>query len=165
MNESITPTTSHFSPAASLATIGVKLRQLDLFGPICQQVQIKQKTIKHTPIDKLMDAFISRLAGVHGLIEINARLQADLALQRAFGRAACAEQSVVQEALDACTTEHVGQLQHALDEIYQSHSQDVQHNYQASYQRLDVDRSGMPCGPKAAFATRGYFAGHNLRQE
>ena len=35
----------------------------------------------------------------------------------------------------------------------------VQHDYQASYQLLDVDRSGMPCGPKAAFATRGYFAG------
>jgi hypothetical protein len=73
MNESITTTTNHLSPAASLAARGVKMRQLDLFGPIGKQVQIKQKTIKHTPLDKLMDAFISLLAGTHGLIEINTR--------------------------------------------------------------------------------------------
>lgn len=159
MNESITPTTSHFSPAASLAAIGVKLRQLDLFGPIKARVQIKQKTIKHTPIDKLMDAFISLLAGAHGLVEINTRLRADVGLQQSFGRTACAEQSVVQETLSACSTENVTQLHQALDEIYRTHSQGFRHDYQASFQLLDVDLTGLPCGPKAAFATKGYFAG------
>jgi hypothetical protein len=97
MNESITPTTNHFSPAASLAALGVKLSQLDLFGPIRTEVQIGQKTVKHTPVDKLYDAFISLLAGAHGLVEMNTRLRTDPALQHAFGRQACAEQSVVQE--------------------------------------------------------------------
>src|SRR6266699_7307863 len=81
MNQSITPTTNHFSPAASLAAIGVKVNQLDLFGPIRTHVHIKQKTVKHTPTDKLSDAFISLLAGAHGLVEINTRLRADLALR------------------------------------------------------------------------------------
>src|SRR5438067_1713677 len=107
MNESTVPTTKHFSPAASLAAIGVKLSQLDLFGPIRTQMKIKQKTVKHTPIDKLVDAFISLLARAHGLVEINTRLRTDIGLQRAFGRSACAEQSVVQEALDACSAENV----------------------------------------------------------
>src|SRR5258708_1991360 len=102
MNESITGTTNHFSPTASLAAIGVKLSQLNLFGPIRTTVQIRQKTIKHTPTDKLYDAFSSRLSGAHGLVEINTRLRADPALQKAFGRSACAEQSVVQETLSAC---------------------------------------------------------------
>jgi hypothetical protein len=159
MNESITQSTNHFSPAASLAAIGVKLSQLDLFSPIRTRVQIQQKTIKYTPIDKLMDAFISLLAGAHGLVEINTRLRADPGLQHAFGRAACAEQSVVQETLSACTAENVLQLHQALDEIYRSHSQGFRHDYQARFQLLDVDLTGMPCGPKAAFATRGYFAG------
>jgi len=159
MNESITPTTNHFTACATLAAIGAKLRQLDLFGPIRTRVQIRQKTVKHTPIDKLSDAFISLLAGAHGLVEINTRLRADPGLQRAFGRTACAEQSVVQETLSACTPENVVQLHQALDEIYRSHSQGFQHNYQAAFQLLDVDLTGMPCGPKAAFATRGYFAG------
>ncbi len=121
MNESITATTNHFSPAAFLAAIGVKLSQLDLFDPIRTTVQIRQKTIKHTPVDKLYDAFISRLSGAHGLVEINTRLRTDPARPQAFGRSACAEQSVVQQTLDACTTENVTQLQHALDEIYRQH--------------------------------------------
>jgi hypothetical protein len=135
-----------------LAALGVKLSHLDLCGPIRTQVQIRQKTVKHTPTDKLYDAFISLLAGAHGLVEINTRLRADPALQQAFGRSACAEQSVVQETLDACTAENVGQLEQALDVIYRQYSQGSAHDYQASFQLLDVDMSGLPCGPKAAFA-------------
>src|SRR5438477_11628968 len=112
MNES---TTKHFTGCASLAAVGVKLRQLDVFGPIRQSVRIAQKTVKHTPIDKVYDAFISLLAGAHGLVEINTRLRADLALQAAFGRSRCAEQSVVQETLAACTAETVVQMEQALD--------------------------------------------------
>jgi hypothetical protein len=164
MNESITLTTKHFSPTASLAAIGVKVRQLDLFGPIRTQVQIWQKTVTHTPADKLHDAFISLLAGAQGLVEINTRLRTDPGLQRAFGRSACAEQSVVQETLDACTAENVTQLQQALDEIFRAHSQSAHHDYQVRFLLLDVDMSGLPCGPKAAFATKGYFAGQYHRR-
>jgi hypothetical protein len=164
MNECITNQTQHFTGCASLAAIGVKLSQLNLFGPIRTTVQIRQKTIKHTPVDKLYDAFISLLAGAHGLVEINTRLRTDPALQKAFGRSACAEQSVVQETLDACTVENVSEMQRSLDEIYRSHSQGFRHDYQASLQLLDVDMSGLPCGPKAAFATKGYFAGQYHRR-
>src|SRR5947208_13502825 len=164
MDESTTQTTRHFSPRASLAAIGVKLRQLDLFEPIRKQVRIAQKTVKHSPPDKLYDAFISMLAGAHGLVEINTRLRADSALQHAFGRTRCAEQSVVQDTLNACTAENVEQMEQALDAIYRQHSQGYQHNYQASFQVLDVDLSGLPCGPKAAFATKGYFAKQRNRR-
>lgn len=138
MSESITATTKHFSPAASLAALGAKLNQLNLFDPIRTNVQIKQKTVKHTPTEKLYDAFISLLSGAHGLVEINTRLRADPALQHAFGRQACAEQSVVQETLNACTQENVVQMQQALDCIYQHHGQAVQHDYAVGFQLLDV---------------------------
>ena len=164
MNESTTLTTKQFSGCASLAALGVKLRELKLFEPIEQGVQIAQKTVKHTPADKLIDALISMLAGAHGLVEINTRLRADGALQRAFGRSRCAEQSVVQDTLNASTTENVEQMEHALDTIYRRHSQGYQHDYQASFQVLDVDMSGLPCGPTAAFATKGYFAKQRNRR-
>jgi len=86
MNEATTKTTCHFSSCASLAAIGVTLRQRDLFGPIRKLVRIGQKTVKHTPHDKLYDALMAMLAGAHGLVEINSRLRADVALQEAFGR-------------------------------------------------------------------------------
>ncbi len=164
MNEYSTKATKHFTGCASLAAVGVKLRQLDLFGPIRQSVQIAQKTVKHTPIEKLYDAFISRLPGAHGLVEINTRLRADPALQTAFGRSRCAEQSVVQETLDACTAENVKQMEQAMDSIYRQHSQGYRHAYAQQYQILDVDMSGMPCGPKAAFASKGYFAKQRNRR-
>jgi len=164
MNESTTHTTKQFTGCASLAALGVKLRELKLFEPIEQRVQIAQKTIKDRPSDKLSDAFISMLAGAHGLVEINTRLRADAALQRAFGRSRCAEQSVVQDTLNACTAENVEQMEQALDAIYRQHSQGAQHDYQASFQVLDVDMSGLPCGPKAAFATKGYTASQRNRR-
>src|SRR5438270_7650338 len=161
MNES---TTKHFTGCASLAAVGVKLRQLDVFGPIRQTVRIGQKTVKHTPIDKVYDAFISRLSGAHGLVEINTRLRSDPALQAAFGRSRCAEQSVVQETLDHCTAENVRQMEQALDTISRQHSQGYRHDYATQYQILDVDMSGMPCGKKAAFESLGYFAKQRNRR-
>src|SRR2546427_2100561 len=164
MNESTTPLIKQFTGCATLAAIGIKLRELKVFQPIKQSVQIAQKTIKDSPTDKLYDAFISILAGAHGLVEINTRLRADVGLQRAFGRRRCAEQSVVQDTLNACTAENVQQMEQAIDSMYRQQSQGYQHNYQASFEVLDVDMSGLPCGPKAAFATKGYFATQRNRR-
>src|SRR6266581_6815306 len=164
MNESTTKTTRHFTGCASLAAIGVKLRQLGVFDPIRKTVRIAQKTVKHTPTDKLYDGLIAMLAGAHGLVEINTRLRSDPALQAAFGRSGCAEQSVVQETLDACTAENVRQMEQALESIYHQHSQAYQHNYRKDWQVLDVDMSGMPCGKQAAFASKGYFAKQRNRR-
>ena len=164
MNECITKTTSHFSACASLAAIGLKIKELDLLGPIGRLVQIKQKTVKYCPSDKLTDAFITMLAGAHGLVEINTRLKSDPALQVAFGRKGCADQSVVQQTLNSCTAENVTQMEQAFTEIYRQHSRGYSHNYQTDWQVLDIDMSGMPCGPKAAFATKGYFAKQRNRR-
>jgi hypothetical protein len=164
MNESTTVTTKQFTSCASLAALGIKLRDLKVFDPIEQTVQIVQKTIKESPSDKLYDALSSRLSGAHGLVEINSRLRADAALQRAFGRSRCAEQSVVQDPLNACTAQNVEQMEQAMDMIYRQHSQGSQHEYQADSQVLDVDMSGLPCGPKAAFATKGYQASQRNRR-
>jgi len=104
------------------------------------------------------------LAGAHGLVEINKRVKADVGLQRAFGRTGCAEQSVVQDTLDACTAENVRQMEQALTTIFRRHSQSYRHDYQLHWQMLDVDMTGRPCGKKAAFASKGYFAKQRNRR-
>lgn len=150
-----------FTARAPLAAIGLKLRSLKIFDVISRHVQIKQKTIKHTPPEKLQDAFIAILSGAHGLSEINTRVRADVALQRAFGRSSCAEQSVVQETLDACSLTNVSEMQAALDETFRRHSRGYRHNNKKCLQVLDIDMTGMPCGPKAERATKGYFDYHS----
>ena len=136
MSESTT--TEYISSYASLAAIGTLVRERNLFGPVRELLKVEQKTVKHSPIDKLYDAFIAILAGAHGLVEINTRLRAEPALQRAFGREACAEQSVVQDTLDACTAENVTQFQTALAAIYRSNSQGYAHDYRQRHQLLHL---------------------------
>src|ERR671921_1610860 len=94
---------SRYSPHASLAAVGLRINSLGLLDPVKKKVVILQKSIRHTPSQKLTDALIAILAGAHGLTEINTRVRSDAALQRAFGRKDCADQSVVQETLNACT--------------------------------------------------------------
>jgi len=156
-------TTEHYSPRATLAALGTQLQHLKLFAPIEQNVQIKQKTVKHAPAEKLKDAFIAILAGAHGLAEINTRVRSDEALQRAFGRTGCAEQSVVQRTLDACTQENVRQMQHAIDTIFRTHSSAFRHDYRVNFLLLDIDMTGRPCGPKAALSKKGYFSKDGIR--
>lgn len=96
------------------------------------------------------------LAGAQGMVEINTCVRGDIALQRAFGRRGCAEQSTIQDTFNHCTTT-VAQMEQALDQIFIEHSSAFWHDYQAGLQLLDVDMSGLPCGKKAAYATKGYF--------
>lgn len=147
-----------FSPRTTLAALGLKLRSLGLFEVIAGHVQIRQKAIRHTPVEKLQDAFIAILAGARGLSGINTRVRPDKALQRAFGRKGCAEQSVVQETLSACTAKNVVEMQAAVAEIFRAHSAAYRHDYAAEFQVLDADLSGLPCGKRAEQATKGYFS-------
>ena len=167
MNESILISESvkaYFSAHTSLAAIGAKVRTLKLFEPIVQEVKIVQKIVKYSPGEKLLDAFMAILAGAQGLVEINKCVRADLGLQRAFGRTGCAEQSVVQDTLDACTVENVNQMHQAMERIFQRHSQTYRHDYQLDWQVLDADMTGRPCGKKAKFASKGYFAKQRNRR-
>ena len=155
---------AYFSSHASLAALGRKVKKLKVFEPVVQQVKIAQKIVKYRPTDKLMDAWIALLAGAQGLVEVNKRLKADPGLQRAFGRTGCAEQSVVQDTLDACTAENVAQMHQAMETIFRRHSQTYRHDYRLNWQVLDADITGRPCGKKAKFASKGYFAKQRNRR-
>src|SRR5215213_1885784 len=103
---------------ASLAALGVKLQEIDFLAPVRTLVQISQKVIDYTPFEKLSDCFIGILAGAKGIHDINRLLREDVALQAAFGRTACAEQSTIQDTLDACTAQTVTQMEAATTQIF-----------------------------------------------
>jgi len=148
----------YFSPRTSLAAVGVYLRQQGMWQAIEDTVKIKQKVMTHTPTDKLLDCLINILAGGEGVVEINPRVRPDRALQTAFGRTACADQSGVSATLNACSEATIMQMREALARIYQRHSQGYGHDYAACYQVLDVDMTGMPAGRQGEGVTKGYFA-------
>ncbi|MET0622204.1 MAG: transposase [Pyrinomonadaceae bacterium] len=156
-------TVKHFSPRASLAALGLKLRRLSFQEAIANTVKVPQKTVRHTPAEKLYDAFVAILTGAHGLSEINTRLRADPTLQHTFGRSTCAEYSLVQDTLDACTTENVKELRRGVTSLFRQHSRAARHDYSASPQVLDLDMTGLPCGPQAELSRKGYFSKEGIR--
>ena len=152
-----------YTPHASLAAVGLKINSLGLLDPLKKKVVILQKSIRHTPSQKLTDAFIAILAEARGLVEINSKVRGDEALQRTFGRMSCADQSVVQETLNTSTALNVQQMEHALNEIIRRHGAAYRHNYEDGLQLRDVDMTGMPCGPNQEGSRKGYFGQNNIR--
>jgi hypothetical protein len=148
-----------FSPRGSLVAVGLLMRQLGIWAVVEKWVRIRQKIVVHTPLEKLLDAFINILAGGQGLNEVNTRVRPDRGLQRAFGRARCADQSQVSTTLNRCVEENVKEMRHVNQEIYQTHSAGYHHDYDRQWQVLDVDTSGMPAGKQGQKATKGYFSG------
>ena len=153
----------YYSPRAVLAAIGLQMQAMGLLEPIQEQVHIKQKRLKYSPVEKLTDVLITILGGAQGISEINTRLRSDPALQRAFGRTGCAEQSVVQETLDACTPNNVAQMMQALNHIFQRQSLTSRHDFSTRMLLLDIDMSGLPCGKQQEEAAKGYQGESGIR--
>jgi hypothetical protein len=147
-----------FSARASLVALGLHMQRLGIWAVIAEHVAIKQKVLRHTPLDKLLDCFITILAGGVGLVEANTRVRPDRAVQRAFGRNSCADQSTISDTLNTCTAEHVAQLRTAVTIVFRQHSQAYRHEYQREWQLLDVDVTGMPAGRQGEGVSKGYFA-------
>jgi hypothetical protein len=151
---------SLFTSRASLVALGLRLQTWGVWDAIRHHLQIKQKVRKHQSLDKLLDCFINILAGGSGLIEINLLVRPDVAVQRAFGRQTCAEQSTISDTLNACTAENVQQLRAAVQSILRQRGQAYQHDYATAWQVLDIDTTGLPAGQLGQGVTKGYFAGH-----
>ena len=159
-NNNATTANCHFTSRSTLLALGVRIERLGILKMLGRHLNIQQKVIVDSPLDKVTDALITILAGGEGLYEANKLVRSDRGLQRAFGRERCAEQSVISETFNACTQNNVDEMAQALTEIYRQHSD----GYHQAYQLLDIDLHGQPCGPKAAFATPGYFAGQRNRR-
>lgn len=147
-----------FSPRASLSLMGLRIEQMGVWKVVEEHLHIKQKTIQHTPLDKIKDTFINIVAGGHGLVEVNTRVRPDTALSAAFGRQGCADQSTISETLNHCTAENVTEMRAALRQLYQRYGAGY-HEGGQRWRLLDVDMTGLPAGKQGEGSHKGYFAG------
>jgi hypothetical protein len=146
-----------FSPHASLVPLGLKLAQLGLFKPVEKLVKIKQKTLRYTPTAKLYAILVAILAGMESMVELNKCLRADPALQAGFGMSGCADQSTVQDTLDACSKDNLTQMEQACAQIYRQFANAPHHNFEQRWLILDSDFTAEPCGLLAESGSKGYF--------
>src|SRR5919202_4774760 len=151
------------SSHASLCALGAYLRQIDFFAPLEARVQIKQKVVRYTPIQKVEMVFVALLAGAKAISHTGTTLRVDPALQRAFGLPGCAEQSVLAETLNAATDKDVAALRTAVEELFRQHSQACRHDFTQDLLVLDIDLSPLPASRKAEGAERCYLGGCRSR--
>src|SRR2546429_1292731 len=78
---------------ASLCALGEYLRRHCFFAPMREQAQGPQKTVRHRPIDKLLDGLLGILCGAKTISQSNGTIRLEPAVQRACGRPGWAEHS------------------------------------------------------------------------
>ncbi len=147
----------HDSAHASLCVLGVHLRRIHFFKPLEQRVQIRQKVLKYTPVQKLEMFLVGLLAGAKAVSHTATTVRVDPALIAAFGLPGCAEQSVIAQTLNAATEQDVADLQAALGEIYGCSGQARRHHFKRELLVLDVDLSPLPASKRAEGSERGYM--------
>lgn len=148
------------------------------YGPLCafghyltfhrvlkplERVAVPQKTVKHSPQEKLTDALIGILAGCSALYELNQKVRPDLPLQRAFGRERSAEQSTISDTLNAFEEDTVFELREAVEAIHRQHSRVFSHDFGREMLLVEVDLSGLSASKRAEGSTKGYFPGRRNR--
>ena len=148
-----------FSANASLALIAEWTKSNQIWEALTAQVRIRQKTIKHSPSEKLKDLLVNIWAGGERVSSINNVLRTDEGLQRLFGRHVCAEQSVISETLNAVSSENIVQMTRFLQSTYHQHGLTYRHKYAKHWLLLDADLTGMRAGKTAEGSEKGYFSG------
>jgi hypothetical protein len=151
-----------YSPHATLCALAPVIDDKDIFEPIHQKVKIPQKTLIYRPTDKLIFLTLGIISGSETVYDLNQEFRVDKPLLKAFGYKRCADQSVIQQTLNAATEENVAQLEEGLKEIWDKNNLTVRllENAQkaGSIVTVDIDLSGQKASKKAEKSTKGYFS-------
>jgi hypothetical protein len=142
---------------ASLCALGEYLRRRCFFAPLREQVTVSQKTVWYRPIDKVLDALVGILCGAKTIAQSNVTLRTDPAVQRAFGRTGCADQSTIARTLRACTPENVAQLEQVSWYYLKRYGATPHHRFHERRLWVDVDITPMPIGAKAEGSERTWL--------
>ena len=142
---------------ASLCALGEYLRRRCFFAPLREQVTVPQKTVWYRPIDKVLDALVGILCGAKTIAQSNVTLRTDPAVQRAFGRTGCADQSTIARTLRACTPENVAQLEQVSWYYLKRYGAPPHHRFHERRLWVDVDITPMPIGATAEGSERTWM--------
>ncbi len=142
---------------ASLCALGEYLKRHCFFAPLREQVQVAQKTVRYRPVDKVLDGLLGILCGAKTIAQSNGTIRVDPAVQRAFGRTGCAEQSTIARTLQASTAETVAQLSRVSWYYLKRYGQTPHHRYVERLLWVDVEVTPLPIGGQAEGSERTWM--------
>jgi len=138
-------------------TLGEYLRRHCFFAPVREQVHISQKTVRYRPVEKVLDGLLDILCGAKTISQSNITIRVDPAVQRAFGRTGCAEQSTIARTLQASTPETVAQLSRVSWYYLKRYGQTPHHRFAERLLWVDVDVTPLPIGAQAEGSERTWM--------
>jgi hypothetical protein len=142
---------------ASLCALGEYLRRHCFFAPLREQGQLSQKTVRHRPRDKRLDGLWGILGGAKTISQSNITIRLEPAVQRAFGRTGCAEQSTIARTLQASTAETVDQLSRVSWYSLKRYGQTPHHRFTERLLWGDVEVTPVPIGVQAEGSERTWM--------
>src|SRR5256884_3893863 len=142
---------------ASLCALGEYLKRHCFFAPAREQVQIPQKMVRYRPVEKVLDGLLGILCGAKTISQSNLTIRVDPAVQRAFGRRGCAEQSTIARTLQASTVETVAQLGRVSWYYLKRYGQTPHHRFAERLLWVDVDVTPLPIGAQAEGSERTWM--------
>src|SRR5919108_583365 len=148
---------------ASLCALGEYLKRHCVFAPLRAQVQIPQKMGRYRPSDKVLDGLLGLLCGAKTISQSHGTMRLDPAVQRAFGRTGCAEQSTIARTLQASTVETVAQLTQVSWYYLKRYGQTPHHQCAERLLWIDVDITPLPIGATAEGSERTWMGRHRSK--
>ena len=142
---------------ASLCALGEYLRRPCFFAPLREQGQLSQKTVRHRPLDTRLDGLWGILGGAKTISQSNITIRLDPAVQRAFGRTGCAEQSTIARTLQASTAETVEQLSRVSWYSLKRYGQTPHHRFTERLLWGEVEVTPVPIGVQAEGSERTWM--------
>lgn len=156
------PQDTNFAP---LGVLGYCLTRTDFLGPVFADLTLPIKEVDHPPVAKLMDLFVSILAGCRAISQVNTRIRPELALARAWGRDRFAEQSNLARTLDAFYPEHIAQLRQGSEVLFRRESRALRHNFGQDWLWLDIDLTPLPASKHSEASTKGKIGGKKTNMD
>jgi len=148
-----------YTPDGLLVPMGHLAQQIGLPAAFRHFIKLKQKRIRHDPVDKLLTFFVSLVDGCGYTSDINSKLKPFRSVAQAWTLPEFAGQNLVNATLHTLEWEHVQQIEEVFQHLFRRNSLALR---QPPGQPLvvDVDTKGLTVSPQSErfeWATLGYF--------
>ena len=107
-----------FSVTGFLIPTGHYAQKIGLIDLFKEHLRIKMKTVHHTPVEKIIELFVSMIAGCPDIKTVNNRLVSDKLAAVAWCQKQFADQSRVSEVLHRVTPENLLQLEEIFHTLF-----------------------------------------------
>jgi len=145
-----------FSITGFLVPTGRYTQEIGLIDLFKEHLKIKMKTVHHTPVEKIIELFVSMIAGCPDIKTVNNRLVPDKLAATAWCQKQFADQSRVSEVLHRITPENLLQLEEIFQALFDERSLSRRHPPN-EWLIVDVDMTGLSVSPTSRTYERATF--------